>query len=88
MAIEQVQLSNTFEEWRQITNQVIDKVNSLETLIGTLTSLDTTNKTSLVSAINELSGEIDTIFLNIGVMENLTTTNKDSLVEAINEIGA
>ncbi len=46
--------------------------------IGTLSSLLTAAKTSLVSAVNEL-------FNKIGDLDNLNTTEKDDIVGAINE---
>jgi hypothetical protein len=54
--------------------------------IGTLSSLTTTDKTSLVSAINEVKSEADDNADNIGTLSSLTTTDKTSLVSAINEI--
>ena len=73
-----------------------------EGAIGDLTTLNTTNKTDLVSAVNEVKGDVDTNTNNIstntsnistlgtnqGVMANLTTTEKSSLVGAINEVDA
>ena len=47
--------------------------------IGNLSNLTTTEKTTLVGAINELDGEI-------GDLSNLTTTEKRTLVGAINEV--
>ena len=49
--------------------------------IGTLSSLLTTAKTSLVNAVNEL-------FNNIGDLADLDTTEKTNVVGAINEINA
>lgn len=49
--------------------------------IGTLSSLMTTAKTSLVNAVNEL-------FNKIGDLDDLTTTEKGDVVGAINEINA
>lgn len=47
--------------------------------IGNLASLNTTDKSSTVAAINELFGKI-------GTVSNLDTTNKNNLVTAINEV--
>ena len=47
-------------------------------ITGTLASLTTTNKTSLVNAVNEHDTEI-------GDLSQLNTTNKTSLVNAVNE---
>lgn len=72
------------------------------TSIGDLTTLDTTAKSDLVSAVNEIKSATDTNTSNIstntsnistlgsnqGTMANLTTTDKTSLVGAINEVNA
>lgn len=58
---------------RSLTNQ---------TSIGDLTTLTTTAKTNLVSAINEVDGEAS----KIGNLSNLTTTAHTDLVSAINEV--
>lgn len=68
--------------------------------IGDLSTLDTTNKTDLVSAVNEvntqaqtnknditsLNTDVSANTGNIGTMANLDTTDKTSLVNAINEV--
>lgn len=54
--------------------------------IGTLSSLDTTDKTSVVNAINEVKGNATTNATNIGTLSNLETTNKTTVVNAINEL--
>lgn len=70
--------------------------------IGDLTTLETTAKSDLVSAVNEIKSATDTNTSNIstntsnistlgtnqGTMANLTTTDKTSLVSAINEVNA
>ena len=56
-------------------------IKALYTAIGSLASLTTTNKTSLVLATNEL-------VTKIGNLTTLTTTEKSNLVGAINEIAA
>lgn len=70
------------------------------TAIGDLTTLTTTAKTDLVSAINEVDseastanatavqadGKADTNATAIGTLANLTTTTKTDLVSAINEV--
>ena len=72
------------------------------TSIGTLSNLTTTAKTDLVSAVNEIDGEVATNTNNIatntsniatnttqiGTIANLTTTAKTDLVVAANEINA
>ena len=51
------------------------------TKIGTLASLNTTEKGNTVGAVNEVLGDI-------GTLSNLTTTVKTSMVAAANEINA
>ena len=71
-----------------------------EGVIGDITELETTVKTDLVSAVNEVKAEADdnkdditnlntsvsANTGNIGVMANLQTTDKTNLVSAINEV--
>ena len=71
-----------------------------EGVIGDITKLETTVKTNLVSAVNEVKAEADdnkdditnlntsvsANTGNIGVMANLQTTDKTNLVSAINEV--
>lgn len=71
MAITQVTLQTRFEEWKDITNDIINE-------LGDTAGLTTTIKTSLVAAINELDGLI-------GNLSALSTTAQGSLVAAINE---
>ena len=54
--------------------------------IGTLASLTTTDKTDLVSAINEVDTNSKNNATNIGTLANLETENKTNIVNAINEI--
>lgn len=56
------------------------------TKVGDLGTLDTTEKGSVVGAINEVKGNIDDLDEKIGDLTGLTTTDKDSVVDAINEI--
>jgi hypothetical protein len=51
----------------------------LDSDVGTRTSLTTTDKTSLVAAINEIDSDLGTI-------SSLSTTDKASLVAAVNEL--
>lgn len=60
------------------------KANNNETNIGNLSNLETTDKTSIVNAINELKGKTD----GIGNLSNLTTEANTNLVSAINEVDA
>lgn len=70
--------------------------------IGTLSNLGTTDKTNLVSAINEINTQtianttnigtntnnITSLNNNVGNLSNLNTTNKSNLVSAVNEVNA
>ena len=58
---------------------IADYVDGIKNDIGDLTDLDTTDKDSIVNAINE-------IVSNVGDLTTLDTTDKDSIVDAINEI--
>lgn len=76
------------------------KATQNETNIGTMSNLNTTDKDSLVGAINEVNTQVGTNTStitslntqtsantgNIGTMANLDTTDKSSLVNAINEL--
>ena len=53
--------------------------------IGNLANLETTAKTDLVSAVNEVKTEADSNETAIGNLNNLNTTAKTNLVLAINE---
>ena len=55
----------------------------VDTTIGDLDDLDTTDKTDVVAAINSLLSDISGL---IGNLTELETTDKDSIVEAINEL--
>lgn len=75
------------------TNANIKKADPVETQLlavkakeGNLTSLTTTAKNDLVSAINEVDSHTDANTTNIGTLANLTTTAKTNLVSAINEV--
>lgn len=54
-------------------------VKTINTAIGALANLTTTQKSSLVVALNELNS-------SIGTLSSLTTTQKGNLVAAINEV--
>ena len=56
--------------------------------IGNLTQLSTTAKTDLVSAINEVDGDITTVDGKVGTLSSLTTTDKSDIVSAVNEVNA
>ena len=57
-------------------NLLIKLRNYMARVIGRISELDTTDKTNIVSAINEVDGDI-------GNVSTLNTTNKDSIVHAI-----
>lgn len=57
------------------------EIDLLKRDLGTKSALNTSDKTNLVSAINEVNTKV-------GVLGNLTTTNQDSSVDAINEVNA
>jgi len=89
-------ISETFSAWIVRANiayaridEIVPFVNQLETNQGSLPSLLTTDKTSLVNAINELYTDFQAgtlIQATTGLLANLTTTNKTNLVAAINEL--
>ncbi|MCF7964204.1 MAG: hypothetical protein K9L79_01555 [Methylobacter tundripaludum] len=63
-------------------------VKALTTAIGVLSSLNTTAKTSLVAAVNEVLAAGNANAGKIGDTATLTTTAKTNVVAAINEINA
>jgi hypothetical protein len=62
---------------------VHEYVTALANKIGELADLNTTDKTNLVSAINEVLSTIGTV---AGDLTDLNTTDKSNLVNAINEV--
>ena len=64
------------------------RINIIENNIGSLSSLSTTDKTSVVNAINEVDTNSKSNATNIGTLSNLTTSNKTSIVNAVNEVDA
>ena len=60
-----------------------DYIADIKTSIGDLDDLTTTDKSNLVSAINEV---LTTLNNTTGDLDNLTTTDKSNLVSAINEL--
>lgn len=60
-------------------NSVSDAKLMPDNKVGSLSTLNTTDKSSAVAAINEVNNKI-------GVLSNLNTTNKTDLVSAINEV--
>lgn len=63
-----------------------DYIAALENKLGDLNDLDTTDKSNLVAAINELYAAIGVLSTNIGNLNDLKTMDKDSVVDAINEV--
>lgn len=58
MALHQVTLTDSFEQWRI-------KTNAIDTAVGDLSTLTTTNKTSTAAAINEVkAAAADDAFLS------------------------
>lgn len=70
---------------KNFNEQIATPIQSNSNNIGSLSSLQTTTKSSLVGAINENLGKINTNITNIGTLTTLQTTSKSSLVGAINE---
>lgn len=62
------------------------RIGVIETDIGTMANLQTTDKSSVVNAVNEVNTKSETNKTNIGTLGNLETTNKTTVVNAINEI--
>lgn len=70
----------------KITDYVYNTLDSkIDSVTGDLTQLVTTDKSDLVSAINEVITTEDT---KIGNLSNLTTTEKTNTVGAINEVNS
>ena len=81
----------------QTTVESLDaSIAQINKVIGALTALNTSNKTSIVAAINELvaqvgslnefAADLTAIEAAIGTLANLDTAQKSSLVLAINEL--
>lgn len=66
-------------------NDLSTSVTSVDNKIGDLSNLTTTNKSNVVSAINENVTGVSGNTSNIGDLTSLTTTEKSNLVGAINE---
>jgi len=54
--------------------------------VGDLNDLTTTDKSSIVNAINDVVSALTTVVNNVGALASLTTTDKSSIVNAINEL--
>lgn len=86
MAKTVVDLSDTIASWREKTNEI-------STHVGDLLTLDTTEDSDLVGAVNELKARLDSantdlIATNtvIGTLAALNTTEDSDIVGAINEL--
>ena len=66
-------------EAKSVEELVAGYITDILSKIGDISSLTTTDKTSVVNAINEIDGDV-------GDLSSLTTTDKSSVVNAINEI--
>lgn len=75
-----VEQSDSFEQWRQKTNQIGAAVEDSAST-GNIALLTTTANSNVVIAVNELDS-------SIGTLSSLTTTDKTSLVAAANELGS
>ena len=73
-----------------IKNYVDYVINTLNNVTGQLTSLNTTDKSNLVAAINEvlntLTTNVNSILGMIGDLSTLNTADKSNTVNAINEV--
>lgn len=61
-------------------------ITATDNKIGSLSNLTTTNKSDVVSAINEVDSNCDSNATSIGTLANLNTINKSTIVNAINEV--
>ena len=61
-------------------------VSTINTEIGSLSSLNTTAKDNLVSAINEVKSATGAGSASVGALSGLNTTNQTTIVGAINEV--
>lgn len=77
MAIVNVELKDTFDDWRIKTNEIAS-------LAGDLDDLITIDKATPIAAINELKLRAD----QQGLLSALTTDVKTTIVGAINEVDA
>lgn len=61
-------------------------ISALDTKVGDLANLTTTDKSSIVNAINDVVSALTTVVNNIGDLASLTTVDQSSIVNAINEL--
>ncbi len=70
----------------ELLNNMEDGIEANDQNIGALASLNTSEKGSLVGAVNEVDAHADSANANVGTLSNLTTSEKGSLVGAVNEV--
>ena len=70
-----------------VDSDIVGAINSLDSDIGTLSSLATSAKT-VVGAINENHTQLDNVDSDVGTLSSLTTTDKSTVVAAVNELDA
>ena len=75
-----------------ISDYITSVTNYINTLIGDLNDLNTSDKTNVVNAINSLlsdvNGLINTLNLVVGDLNDLNTSDKTNIVNAINEVNS
>jgi len=79
MALIIINTSDTFEQWRVKSNTISVQTNDNTNDIGTISTLTTSDKTSVVNSIIEL-------VLKIGMLPSLNTVANGNIVAAINEV--
>ena len=67
-------------------NDLKEEVSSLQEDVGDIDNLNTTEKSNIVGAINEVNANSSNNTTAIGILSNLNTTEKSNIVGAINEI--
>lgn len=70
-----------------VDSDIVGAINSLDSDIGTPSSLATLAKT-VVGAINENHTQLDNVDSDVGTISSLTTTDKSTVVAAVNELDA
>lgn len=81
-----LQTFDKFIDWFNAINSNAELTDQIITNIGDLINLQTTNKTNIVSAVNEVNTNTNNNTTKIGNLNSLQTTTKSSLVNAINEV--
>lgn len=79
----------TVEDYISTVITAIDtQITAIISNVGDLSTLVTTDKSSLVNAVNEVSGHASSNTNKIGDLSILSTGDKSSLVNALNEVNA